>query len=99
MSNFPCTSCGLCCRHISGLKELQAFDRGDGVCQFLKDNQCSIYETRPLICRIDEMYELDYKHLEKNEFYQLNIKACLHLQKSAGIPIEKQITLYEKGSI
>jgi uncharacterized protein len=94
MSNsFPCTSCGLCCRHISAIKELQAFNRGDGVCQFLINNKCSIYDKRPLICRIDEMYEIAFSHLDKLEFYNLNYKACLELQKAAGIPKEQQISL------
>ena len=33
-------------------------DRWDGVCRYLQNNLCSIYEHRPLVCRIDENYEL-----------------------------------------
>ena len=45
--------------------------------KYLKNNLCSIYETRPLICRVDEMYETYYKEvMALEEFYALNYKAC-----------------------
>ena len=63
------------------IPELMEFDRGDGACRYLVNNECSIYENRPLICRIDEMYEEEYsKSYTKEEFYQLNLKVCHELQ-------------------
>jgi Fe-S-cluster containining protein len=66
---FNCTQCGACCRALN--------------CQYLtKDNLCSIYEQRPLICNIDKGYEVWFKDLmSKEEFYKLNEKHCKTLQE------------------
>jgi len=91
---FPCTSCGLCCQRISVVPELSAYDRGDGVCMHLVENRCSIYEERPEICRIDQMFEKVYsKHFSRHEFYLENLKVCKNLQISAGLPEEQQVKL------
>lgn len=82
---FPCNSCGLCCKNIGHIKELKGFDSGDGTCMYLENNMCTIYATRPLICRIDEMYEQVFqKQLSKEEYYDINIKACQQLQREDG---------------
>lgn len=95
IEKFPCTACGQCCKHISNIKELAAFDRGDGTCKFLIDNKCSIYDTRPKICNIEEMYkEVYHQQFEKEEYYLLNFQACKQLQNDAGIPSEEQISLH-----
>lgn len=43
-------------------KVLQLKARDDGSCIFLKDKKCSVYHTRPLICRI---FPLWYKKVSK----------------------------------
>lgn len=94
MDKFPCTSCGLCCKNIHLVPKLQDFDRGNGTCIHLVDSKCSIYETRPQVCRIDEMYEKEYANIfTKQDFYLENIKICKSLQIAANIPIEEQIKL------
>ena len=66
MKDFPCTSCGLCCKQIgliltnkTQLPEFQQFLLSkfpykaleDGSCEMLdSDNQCSVYNDRPLLC-------------------------------------------------
>ncbi|WRB20902.1 YkgJ family cysteine cluster protein [Helicobacter pylori] len=35
LDRFPCISCGLCCKNITGIIELVGFDAGNGVCKFL----------------------------------------------------------------
>ena len=80
---FPCTSCGLCCQNISSVKELKKFDLGNGVCKYFDgiSNQCTIYETRPDICRIDKMYQQKYNiFFSKKEFYIKNAEVCNQLQ-------------------
>jgi len=80
---FPCTSCGLCCQNISTVDELKEFDSGNGVCLYFNetDNTCKIYETRPSICRIDEMYQVRYiDFFSKKDFYIENAKVCNQLQ-------------------
>ncbi|WP_010200149.1 hypothetical protein [Bacillus sp. m3-13] len=52
---------------------------------YLENNMCTIYDTRPLICRIDEMYEQAfYEQFSKEEYYEINIKACQQLQREDG---------------
>ncbi|SDW42234.1 hypothetical protein SAMN05421781_1362 [Marinococcus luteus] len=80
-SDFPCNKCGLCCQNIQHITELQEFDDGTGTCIHLKENECTIYENRPLICRIDDMYEKVFSNrLSKQEYYEQNIIACRELQ-------------------
>lgn len=75
---FYCDQCGLCCKSISYVPELKNFDRGDGVCQHLsEEGLCLIYDTRPEICRVDEMYEKYFsKTMSREEFYRENMKVC-----------------------
>ena len=55
---FECWNCGACCRMVGVLPEMAGFDRGDGACRHLgDDNLCGIYEDRPLICRVRGMWE------------------------------------------
>jgi len=83
---FPCERCGQCCRQVYLLQELQAYNRGDGICKYLtKANMCSIYGKRPDICRVDSMYEKIYhQQFTRMEFYQLNKDACDYMRRVAG---------------
>ena len=54
---FRCNKCGECCRNLQGISIYADLDRGDGICKYLKGNLCSIYNERPLLCRIDDCYE------------------------------------------
>ena len=80
---FPCTSCGLCCQNITNIKELNSYDLGNGTCKYfdLINNECTIYDGRPSICRIDKMFDLVYsKKFTQEEFYIGNANVCNHLQ-------------------
>lgn len=81
---FPCSKCGECCRHIS--KVLPDYDRGDGVCINLnKDNLCDIYESRPFICNVDEVYNRYFRgRMTIEEFYKWTDKACKVMQRVEG---------------
>lgn len=81
-----CTQCGQCCKHVGLIKGFP-YTNGVGVCSKLtKDNKCSIYDNRPLICRVDNMYErFKESNLSKEEFINLNIKTCNILIQEAGI--------------
>ena len=68
--------------HLGTVSIYRELDRGDGVCRYLKGNLCSIYEDRPLLCRVDESYEIYYKSLiSKKDFYRMNYKACEKINK------------------
>ena len=85
---FPCTGCGLCCQNITGIKELEDFNLGNGICKYFdkQNNICLIYETRPDICRVDLMFEKEYyKYYNKEEFYKLNAQACDILQEKFNL--------------
>ena len=52
------------------------------MCKYLSGNQCSIYDTRPLLCRIDESYERFFiDKMTREEFYQANLRVCIQLKK------------------
>ncbi len=43
---------------------------------------CSIYETRPEICRVDVQYKKHYKQLYSwDDFVKLNLKICAKLEE------------------
>lgn len=84
---FDCSKCGLCCRSLGRnpmFREL-GMDPGDGVCKFLdqETNLCTIYEDRPLICRVDDLYdELQLsKKMTKSEWHKMNSDICKKLQE------------------
>ncbi len=78
---FDCKQCGNCCRHLDRSELYKELDRGDGICKYLSDNLCSIYDERPLLCRIDECYDAFFAELyTKEEYYRLNKEACEYLQ-------------------
>jgi Fe-S-cluster containining protein len=78
---FECDKCGECCRRLKGISIYAELDRGDGICKYLKGNLCSIYEDRPLFCRIDDCYTQFFKEeYTPEEFYKLNYEICNKLK-------------------
>ncbi|MFJ7407673.1 MULTISPECIES: YkgJ family cysteine cluster protein [unclassified Lysinibacillus] len=93
MSVFPCTSCGACCLSIEGIEFLKDFNV-NGKCNLLENNGCSIYETRPLLCRIDESYnQIFINYMTKEEYYFQNAKACNQLQEKLNIDKKYRVHL------
>lgn len=94
--SFKCTKCGACCRSIAHIAKLKDFDSGDGVCKYLDfaTNECKIYDKRPIVCRVDEMFEKYFSSiLSKAEFYKLNAKCCNILQEQQGISENFRMTI------
>lgn len=82
---FECNCCGECCRNLDKSDIYNELNRGDGVCKYLDGNVCSIYEDRPLMCRVDECYDIFFKeHYTKEEYYKLNYEVCKKLQIKGG---------------
>ncbi len=78
---FQCSKCGECCRNLNNSDLFRNLHRGDGVCIYLDGNLCSIYEKRPLLCRVDESYEKYFKEqYSLEEYYNLNYQGCRNLQ-------------------
>ena len=82
--NFQCDKCGICCKLLKGIPQLAAFDRGDGVCIHLKDNLCSIYESRPDICNVEKMYVFFKEQMSEEEYLQLMSNSCKVLKQAAA---------------
>lgn len=78
---FMCDKCGQCCRNLDKSSIYAELDIGNGTCKYLNGNLCSIYSTRPLLCRIDESYEKFFKDiLPLNKYYELNYQFCKELK-------------------
>lgn len=93
MNAFPCTSCGACCSSIEGIDFLKDFNV-HGQCRMLSDNKCTIYESRPLLCRIEESYsQLFSNFMTKEEFYLQNAIACNQLQEKLNIDEKYRVYL------
>ncbi|MDD6488439.1 MAG: YkgJ family cysteine cluster protein [Clostridia bacterium] len=79
---FKCDRCGCCCRNVDKSELYSDLDRGDGTCKYLVDNLCSIYDSRPLFCRIDLCYELFFSDsMSYKEYCRLNTEVCQKLKK------------------
>ena len=64
-------------------------DGGAGICKYLnqESNLCEIYNTRPVFCNVDAMYDLLFKDkssMTREEFYELNYKACEEIYNLYG---------------
>lgn len=109
MSDFPCTQCGLCCRHIGMTLEYGKFFQNqavreavesfpykadeNGVCEMLVDNKCSVYNNRPLLCDVELMASM--LGVPKDEWYHSNAKACNFMIKQAGLDDSYLIKVYD----
>lgn len=83
-----CDKCGICCKlfrfiEFSGEFEfLKEYDDGTGKCKYLKDNLCTIYNKRPLLCNSEMLYEQKYKSkISKQEYYNFLKEQCNILKK------------------
>lgn len=82
---FICDQCGECCRHLDRSVVYAELNRGDGVCKYLVEDKCSIYENRPLLCRVDECYEIYFKdQYTRDEYERINYEVCNLLKKEKG---------------
>ncbi|MCC2484929.1 YkgJ family cysteine cluster protein [Bacillus pacificus] len=80
---FKCAKCGLCCRNLDKSPVYAELHNGDGVCKYLEGDSCSIYLTRPIICRVDESYEVFFKNsMSRDKYEELNYEVCNLLKKS-----------------
>lgn len=86
--SFDCIKCGGCCRLLTRMPELSDYDRGDGTCRYLTDdNLCAIYETRPVVCRVDLMKP---HALTDNYWHSANHEACSRIHLAVyGQPIPR----------
>jgi len=79
---FQCSKCGECCRHLHLSPLYKELDRGDGVCRYLYENKCSIYEHRPIVCRIDVGYEMFREIMSYETYKRMNKEMCAYFQQA-----------------
>lgn len=80
---FPCEQCGCCCRKVGEVFFVRHMAKSDEVCKYLdgSTNLCTIYDERPIFCRVDELYEKNLSWLmSREEFYRLNKEVCKKFQ-------------------
>lgn len=76
---FPCTACGECCRRVAQSEQTAFLDRGDGICRYFDEPSklCTIYDTRPLVCRVEDYYVAHLSEvIDWQDFVQINIALC-----------------------
>ena len=85
LANEGAEQCGYCSpgfimNVIAMSKELE--NPGlDEIKEYLSGNLCSIYEKRPLLCRVDESYQKFFKEVMPiDTYYRLNREACQRLK-------------------
>ena len=98
MSDFPCTQCGQCCRHISSILANSNYPtviqdlvnrfpyevNDDGSCSMLtEDGLCSVYDNRPIMCNINLMGQLLQQ--SQTDWYQQQADICNQLITNAGL--------------
>lgn len=84
LTPFPCTACGLCCLHVHKSEQTAFLDRGDGTCwHFDEDtNLCTIYDDRPLVCRVEAYYQAYLSEVyDWQVFIEMNVAMCQQLQQ------------------
>lgn len=93
MSTFPCTQCGACCSNINHLDFLNEYNQ-NGVCINLQNNKCAIYDSRPLLCKINEAFDTIFSmYMSREEYYLANALACNELQEARGLDEKYRINL------
>jgi len=84
--DFICDRCGLCCRALNQFGSLYSdLDDGSGCCRYLdkKSNLCSIYDNRPLKCRIEEGYKTYFSEIPYKQYIEQTIKGCNKLKEQS----------------
>jgi Fe-S-cluster containining protein len=95
--SFPCTKCGACCKNISGFGLPTKPETTE--CLYLgENNECKVYDTRPDVCRIDDIYNKSFQNLDKDYFYKVTADSCNYLIDKEGIDPKFKIHIeYEEG--
>jgi Fe-S-cluster containining protein len=73
------------------IKEFPYEPNEDGSCSMLKDNRCSVYEDRPLLCNVRKLGELSGYH--QITWYSLNALTCNILIDEAGLDESYFVTI------
>ncbi|WP_414714941.1 YkgJ family cysteine cluster protein [Sporomusa sp.] len=82
MLYFKCEKCGACCQIITGITDLEEYDLGNGRCRMLgTDNLCTIYGSRPGVCKQDYVYKHFFPYIDSELFVKQMKRICLRLRE------------------
>ena len=88
---FPCTRCGACCQQPEAIG-LPA--KEDGSCLHLTDELlCSIYDTRPPICRVMDSCPTG---VSEKQWVDFNAAACNLMVRRDGLGKEYLVQLGDR---
>ena len=74
---YDCKRCGMCCRRVDLVPGMELYNRGDGVCKHLQDdNLCAIYEKRPDLCNGQYVYKTYYSDMTVTEYHKMIARYC-----------------------
>lgn len=96
---FECDKCGLCCIGLNKNEATAYLHDGDGICRHLDRETmlCTIYEKRPIFCRVEEYYDTYLAdEMDREEFMRLNYEACQVKKREyeeCGRDIHKMISM------
>lgn len=96
---FSCSCCGACCLQLELLGDFyRSLDRGDGVCCYFdeKTNLCTIYDKRPLYCRVEEGYEHYFAFIPYCQYLEMTRQGCALLQSTAEAKRKRLMKLRDK---
>jgi len=93
---FLCSQCGACCRKAGewGGAKIGLLIKEDGSCGHLKNNLCSIYETRPDQCNSIKMAAIQRSKTKKQYFIGVS-KICNQLMEAEGLDESYKIDIKE----
>jgi len=62
-----------------------------GRCENLgEDNLCKVYETRPLVCSIEKLYNNFFqRHMTRKKFYDISKEECMKLIEENKINLSR----------
>jgi len=71
-----CNRCGQCCR-VSGAWYAELWQPDSEACKYFQEpDTCTIWETRPLICDTEKMFDLFEKHVPRVRLLNLHKRIC-----------------------
>lgn len=86
---FECCMCGECCkrlRDVADFIDVVPLDDGSGRCRYLVSDRCSIYDERPIFCRVDDAYDQIFKdRISKDAYYKLCYDACKKMKDEIAL--------------
>ena len=79
--------------HVDLIEEMKIFDRGDGVCENLTDNNlCKIYSNRPKFCDGKFFYENFFADMSVTEFHKMMKNLCVEIRRREFEGLHKKIS-------